>query len=345
MQLLEARFYVLFCGFIIGSTATSADDDYSKLVRNFIDTHSTCSKLQENLSKIDAYLARGSEPHHDLAATRLKPTANYFEGIHCFNYTGGKTPNYDKIVRSKTPSAQVLKDAQLLTLLFNPNDAERAIDKWNAIRKSQSLKPLLWGNYRNSIDGGNSTVLLVQGSIDNPDLHEWLQIQRSLSSVFFLSLDKSETPSRTYVRASHFSGGTLSDSPTHDIGNNCYQCHTSGKPLRMFEPLTDDKQRISQLNDILSAEGPSINPFNPRPDFPGIGMTKQDPVELTHCASCHDGNYKDALTLFGGRIFNAYLTKKVMPPNTHHINWDRQKLKEVLYGDFKTNLRKYLEGE
>lgn len=335
-----------------------------------------CALIQQLLVDYPTYSAAMTNARlRDLAASRFKPVLDFMSRKLCNEFEiSGDIEAYKREAMANSPAGEFLSGTPLLKALVDrSSDLDALLDAANQKRSAEGLDPIIVADYPNSVISGTSTIVLFPGWPGRPRLHQWLQVQRTLGQMFFITLEPRDDG--TYASALHSRGLTTNGGTSTvgtsvgNVGGACLTCHYSAKPLRML-PLDNAKEaaKVATLVNYLGKYPPKTNHpvYNPFPDSPGIGtggtltmekasifagraLTEADLATLnrnTACDSCHNGTVQNPLRPPLGETVRILTANGLMAPGVGIVNEaERVEAIKVMNAAYKEKLQSYLVGK
>ena len=331
-------------------------------------------KIQAALTDLDDYQpAMTDETLKGYANTRFRPLLEFAYRKSCRPYgIAGSIDDYILGALGATPAGLFLSGTPLLQALVD-RDATKAaplLANWNEERRQQGLGEVVVAEYLNSVVGGASTIIYIPNWPGKPNMEQWLQIQRTVGSMFFISLEPAADGYASFMRSStlHTVGDTTTiDDDLGQSAGSCFSCHYSSKPLPMLP--TDDPQEASKVAVFrrLIDRYPAVTNhpiYNPPASFPGIGTFGTLTLEkasryagravtstelntltrLTACDSCHNGSYQNEIQPFAGMTTAILMKNGIMPPGQSGLP-DAASIQlalSVLVGSYKETMTTFL---
>ena len=363
-----------------GSPEVLGDADYSYLdatdtLTASIDT-ADCKLITQLLSDYPTYFeAMTSTRLRDLASSRFKPVLDFMSHKLCNDFgIAGDIEAYKSEAKANSPAGEFLNGTPLLQALVDESsDLQTLLNAENNKRSAEGLDPIIVADYPNSITSNTSTIVFFPGWSGRPKLDQWLQVQRTLQQLFFVTLEPrgdGTYATFTHSRALTTSNGTstVGTSVTNQ-GGSCLMCHYSGKALHMRAlDSGKDADKVATLVHYLQAYPPNTNHpvYNPFPDSPGIGtggaltieeastyagrtLTDTELATLnqnTACDSCHNGTTQNPLRAPFGQTVQFLTGNGIMPPGRGIVDATaRTEAIKVLTAAYKVKLNNYFVGK
>jgi hypothetical protein len=341
-----------------------------------VDTAS-CALVTQLLADYGTYATNMTNARlRDLATTRFKPVLDFMSRKLCNEWeVNGDVEAYKREAKANSPAGDFLSGTPFLQALVDrSSDLDARLDEANKKRSAEGLEPIVVAEYPNSVTGQNSTIVFFPGWPGRPQLHQWLQVQRTLRQMFFISLeprDDGKYASFLHSRDLTTNSGTSTVGTT--IGNTggvCLTCHYSGKPLHM-RALDDNAKEASNVATLVKYLGkypPKTNhpDYNPFPDSPGIGtggkltmeeastyagrtLTVADLATLnrnTSCDSCHDGTIQNPLRSPLSEPIRILTANGLMAPGVGIVDEaERTEAIKVMKAAYNVKLQRYFVGK
>lgn len=339
-----------------------------------IDT-ADCRALTTLKSDYDSYFpTMTNERYRGLASGRFRPVVDFMARKRCNTYgVEGDAAAYRTAALGDSPAAAYLSGTPLLQAIVDRStEVDGLLATANAERSAQGLDPIIVAEYPNSIVGGpTSTIVFFPGWPGRPQLHQWVQIQRTIGQMFFVTLQPRSDgryDSFLHGRALTTRGGATTVGTTFENGT-CLQCHYSGRPIHM-RALDDATQaaRVRALVEYLEDYPAQTNhpEYNPFPSSPGIGtggkLTLDEAVAYTGrsltttelatlnrntaCDSCHDGTVQNPLRPPFDETVDIVMRNGIMPPGGGAVDaTERAEAIRVMIAAYKVRMRRYFLGE
>lgn len=320
------------------------------------------------------YPAMTNESYKNLASTRFKPFVDYMSRKLCnMLEISGDANAYKSDAVANSPAGEFLSGTPLLQAIFDESsEVDGLLATANSDRSAQGLEPIIVADYPNSIVGGPySTVVFFPGWPGRPELDQWVQVQRVIGQMFFISLEPREDGSYdTYLhgRTMTSKNGVTTVESTFANGT-CLSCHYSGKPIHMGA-LDDaaEAEKVAKLVQYLQKYPAKTNhpDYNPFPDAPGIGtsgaltleeattyagrtLTTEELATLnknTSCNMCHNNTLQNALLPPFGDTIQILMKNGIMPPGSGVVDAaDRTEAIKVMNAAYAVKLKRYFMGD
>jgi hypothetical protein len=356
-----------------------ADDRYIQATRTLtasVDT-ADCQLITQLSTDYPTYSeAMTNARLRGLASSRFKSVLDFMTFKLCNEFQiSGDIAAYKSDAIASAPAGDFLNNTPLLRAIVNEtSDRDALLDAANEERHAQGLDPIIVSDYENSVTAGSSTIVFFPGWPGRPKLDQWLQVQRTLNAMFFISLeprDDGTYSSFVHSRALVTTGdiAAIGSSVTITGGVSCMLCHYSGKPIHM-RPRDDGKDaaKVQTLVDYLQKYPPKTNhpEYNPFPESPGIGtggkLTLEEAstyagrtvtaAELdtlnrnTSCDSCHNGSTQNPLRPPFGETVEMLMANGIMPPGAGVVDQtERTEALKVMKAAYKVKLQRYFVGD
>jgi hypothetical protein len=338
-----------------------------------------CDLLRTLAQDYEAYApAMTNARLQSFASTRFKPQLDYMARKACNQLLiDGDAEAYKQDAVAASPSAGFLSGSALLQALVDQSsDLDALLASANDERSAAGLEPIIVADYPNSVVGGpTSTIVFFPGWPDRPALDQWLQVQRTLRQMFFITLeprDDGSYASFVHARPMRTTAGTTTiDDTIGSIAANdtCLLCHYSGKPIHMRAP--DDPVEAAKVATLVEylAEYPARTnhpDYNPFPNTPGLGtggtltleeastyagrdVTADELVTLnrnTACDNCHDDSFQNALRPPFSEVVEILMENGLMPPGVGVVDAaERAEALQVMKAAYVVELARYFQGE
>ncbi|MFO0660255.1 MAG: hypothetical protein U0165_10560 [Polyangiaceae bacterium] len=361
-----------------GTTGTIGDAEnlyiaaVNKLTSGLDDA--ACTLMTTLTSDYESYYPlMTNEQYKDYASTRFKPVVDFMSRKLCnqFEITGS-VEAYKAAALADSPAGAFLSGTQLLKAIYDrSSEVDSLLATVNAERSTQGLDPVIVAEYPNSIvGGGNSTIVFFPGWPDRPNLDQWIQIQRTVGQMFFVTLEpRSDGTYNSYLHGRNLTTGGSSMTVGTSVENGtCLQCHYSGKPLHM-RALADatEAAKVATLVGYLQAYPAKTNhpDYNPFPSSPGIGtggtltleeastyagrsLTTSELETInknTACDACHNNTLQNALRPPLDQTVDILMANGIMPPGSGVVDSsERAEAIKVMKAAYKVKLKNYLLG-
>jgi hypothetical protein len=311
----------------------------------------------------------------DLASSRFKPVLDFMSRKLCNEFEiSGDIGAYKSEALANSPAGEFLNNTPLLQALVDrSSELDALLDAANKERSAEGLDPIIVADYPNTVTGETSTVVFFPGWPGRPRLDQWLQVQRTLGQMFFITLEPRDDG--TYASYLHsrglvtYNGMSTVGISVGNQGGACLTCHYSGKPLRM-RALDDAKEaaKVATLVDYLGKYPPKTNHpgYNPFPDSPGIGtggtltmaaastyagrtLTEADLATLnrnTACDSCHNGTIQNSLIPPLSETVRMLMANGLMAPGAGIVDeTERAEAIKVMKAAYLVKLQSYFVGK
>ncbi|HET9241655.1 MAG TPA: hypothetical protein VFO10_30590 [Oligoflexus sp.] len=332
-----------------------------------------CPEIDATIRNVSTYAPQMQDKElRSRAEQRFLPFVKLIFRKSCRPYgAAGAFEDYERDSIAATPAGPYLSESALLQALvtFNKAEVDALVKTWNEERRQQGLGDVIAADYPNSVVGGISSLLFIPGWPGRPQLNQWVQVQRTLESMLFISLEPSGSGYASYLRASRLQPKKekfLIEPGLSNLDANCFGCHYSGKPLRL--PALDDPEqaaRVKMINDARKLyPARTHHPiYNPPENIPGMGTSgtltmeraslfagrpvTADELTLlnqnTRCNSCHNGSFQNPIHDTIAGVITIYLHNGFMPPGLAKPLDDssRQLVEKVLAASYRETLRDY----
>lgn len=334
-----------------------------------------CKTITALVTDYQSYSAAMTDTQYQsLAASRFKPVLDFMSRQLCNQFRiNGDVEAYKSDALAASPAGEFLSGTPLLQAIVDQSsDLEALLATANQERSAQGLDPIIVADYVNSVVGGpTSTIVFFPGWPGRPKLDQWLQVQRTIHEMFFISLeprDDGTYASYVHGRSMSTTGSTTTVASTFSNGT-CLECHYSGKPIHM-RPLDDtvEAAKVATLVKYLQKYPAQTNhpDYNPFPGSPGIGTggtltleeastyagrtltaTELDTLNKnTACDTCHNGTIQNPLRPPYSRTVDILMANGIMPPGSGVPDKsEREEAIKVMNAAYKAKLKRYFLGD
>ena len=335
-----------------------------------------CALMTRLVADYDSYFPdMTNEGYRNLASTRFRPVLDYMSRKLCNRYQiEGDAAAYERDAIAASPAGAFLSGTPLLQAVVDRSaELDGLLATANEERRAQGLDPIVVADYPNSIVGGpTSTIVMIPGWPERPELDQWIQVQRTIGQMFFVTLeprDDGRYNSFVHGRELTTRSGVTTVGSTFANGT-CLQCHYSGRPIHM-RALEDDPVEAASVATLVTylqayparSNHPDYNPF---PSSPGIGtggtltleeaeayagrsLTETELAALnrnTACNTCHNDTLQNALRPPFDETVDILMRNGIMPPGAGVTDAsERAEAIRVMFAAYEVQLRQYFLGE
>ena len=357
-----------------GEQLGEADNSYIAATQTLtasVDTAS-CALITQLVADYATYSAAMTNARlRDLASSHFKPVLDFMSRKLCNEFEIiGDIEAYKTDAKTSSPAGEFLSGTPLLQAIVDrSSDLDTLLGAANQTRAADGLDPIIVADYPNSVTGLTSTIVFFPGWPERPQLHQWLQVQRTLSQMFFVTLEpRADGGYASFAHSRPLTTNNGMSTVGTAVGNfagACLMCHYSGRPLHMraLDNVTE-AAKVATLVDYLGKYPPKTNHpvYNPFPDSPGVGtggtltmeqastyagrsLTEADLATLnrnTACDSCHNGTVQNPLRPPLSETVRILTTNGLMAPGVGIVDeTERTEAIKVMVAAYKVKLQSY----